>query len=97
MSTATSPSATTPESRREQRSWYFYDWANSAFATTVAGVLFSPYLVAVVELAEGTRLITNLVECTTGGLAIGMPLQLAWLDADPELTLPVFRPAPQEH
>jgi UMF1 family MFS transporter len=49
VSTATSPSATTPESRREQRSWYFYDWANSAFATTVAGVLFSPYLVAVAQ------------------------------------------------
>lgn len=33
--------------RREQRAWYFYDWANSAFATTVAGVLFGPYLIAV--------------------------------------------------
>ena len=34
---------------REQRAWYFYDWANSAFATTVAGVLFGPYLIAVAE------------------------------------------------
>lgn len=48
MSTATSPTAE-PGNRREQRSWYFYDWANSAFATTVAGVLFSPYLVAVAQ------------------------------------------------
>jgi UMF1 family MFS transporter len=38
-----------PGNSREQRSWYFYDWANSAFATTVAGVLFSPYLVAVAQ------------------------------------------------
>jgi UMF1 family MFS transporter len=36
---------------REQRAWYFYDWANSAFATTVAGVLFAPYLIAVAEEA----------------------------------------------
>ena len=36
---------------REQRSWYFYDWANSAFATTVAGVLFAPYLISVAEKA----------------------------------------------
>ena len=36
---------------REQRAWYWYDWANSAFATTVAGVLFGPYLIAVAEEA----------------------------------------------
>ncbi|GAB2868549.1 bifunctional MaoC family dehydratase N-terminal/OB-fold nucleic acid binding domain-containing protein [Nocardioides pacificus] len=52
-----------------------------------------PQLIAVVELAEGTRLITNLVECAGDDLEIGMALELQWLDADPELTLPVFRPA----
>lgn len=31
----------------EQRAWSFYDWANSAFSTTVAGVLFGPYLIAI--------------------------------------------------
>ena len=36
---------------REQKSWYFYDWANSAFATTIAGVLFGPYLIAIAEEA----------------------------------------------
>jgi UMF1 family MFS transporter len=36
---------------REQRSWYFYDWANSAFSTTIAGVLFAPYLIAIAENA----------------------------------------------
>lgn len=52
-----------------------------------------PLLIAVVELAEGTRLITNLVDTVAEDLTIGMPLELCWLDADPELTLPVFRPA----
>ena len=37
--------------RKEQRSWYFYDWANSAFSTTVAGVLFGPYIIAIAEEA----------------------------------------------
>ena len=42
----------TPLNRaREQRAWYFYDWANSAFSTTIAGVLFAPYLIAVAESA----------------------------------------------
>jgi MFS transporter, UMF1 family len=34
---------------REQKAWYFYDWANSAFSTTIAGVLFGPYLIAIAE------------------------------------------------
>jgi UMF1 family MFS transporter len=37
--------------RKEQRAWYFYDWANSAFATTIAGVLFAPYLISIAEEA----------------------------------------------
>lgn len=57
-----------------------------------------PLLVAVVELEEGTRLITNLVDVERDEVRIGMPLELTWLEADPELTLPVFRPATiEEH
>jgi MFS transporter, UMF1 family len=37
--------------RKEHRAWYWYDWVNSAFATTVAGVLFAPYLITVAEKA----------------------------------------------
>jgi UMF1 family MFS transporter len=36
---------------REQRGWYFYDWANSAFFTTVITVFLGPYLTAVTESA----------------------------------------------
>jgi UMF1 family MFS transporter len=36
---------------REQRAWYFYDWANSAFATTIGGVLFGPYIKEIAENA----------------------------------------------
>ncbi|MEV0974326.1 bifunctional MaoC family dehydratase N-terminal/OB-fold nucleic acid binding domain-containing protein [Microtetraspora glauca] len=55
-----------------------------------------PMIVAVVELAEGTRLITNLVGVTPEEVEIDMPVVLDWLDADPELSLPVFRPVAQE-
>ncbi len=37
--------------RREQRAWYWYDWANSAYVTTIATVLFAPYLTSVAETA----------------------------------------------
>jgi UMF1 family MFS transporter len=33
-----------PYSRREQTGWYFYDWANSAFYTTVVTTFFGPYV-----------------------------------------------------
>jgi UMF1 family MFS transporter len=36
---------------REQVGWYFYDWANSAFSTTVAGVFLAPYLTAIAKSA----------------------------------------------
>ena len=36
---------------KEQKAWYFYDWANSAFATTIAGVLFGPYIKEIAENA----------------------------------------------
>ena len=55
-----------------------------------------PLVVAVVELEEGTRLITNLVGVEPHDVRIGMPLSLEWLEADPELTLPVFRPTTDE-
>ena len=37
--------------RREQRAWYWYDWANSAYVTTVTTVLFAPYLIAIAREA----------------------------------------------
>ena len=39
------------ERAKEQRAWYWYDWANSAYVTTVAAVLFAPYLTSVAEEA----------------------------------------------
>ncbi len=39
--------------RREQRGWYFYDWANSAFYTTVVTVFLGPYLTEVAKAAAG--------------------------------------------
>ena len=40
-------------SRREQVGWYFYDWANSAFSTTVVTVFLGPYLTAITQAAAG--------------------------------------------
>ncbi|WP_229376477.1 MFS transporter [Streptomyces spirodelae] len=39
------------ERRREQRGWYFYDWANSVFSTSVLTVFLGPYLTEVTKSA----------------------------------------------
>ncbi len=38
---------------RQQKAWYWYDWANSAFYTTVLTVLFAPYMIEVAGKAAG--------------------------------------------
>jgi UMF1 family MFS transporter len=40
-------------SDREKRGWYLYDWANSAFATTVVALFLGPYLTALAKSATG--------------------------------------------
>jgi uncharacterized protein len=63
-----------------------------------------PLLVGLVDLEEGTRLVTNLVGVRRADVRIGMPLEVSWLDSHPALvdgaedsrgpiTLPQFRPA----
>jgi MFS transporter, UMF1 family len=61
-------------SRAEQRSWYFYDWANSAYVTTVGTVLFAPYLIAVAETAACGRAGTPANPCRTDLEVLGLHL-----------------------
>jgi len=37
----------------QQRGWYFYDFVNSSFSTTVGTVFFSPYLIEVAKAGAG--------------------------------------------
>jgi uncharacterized OB-fold protein len=55
----------------------------------------APYAVAVVQLAEGPRLMTNIVDCpqTPEALVLDMSLEVAFQKLDDKITLPVFRPA----
>ncbi len=50
-----------------------------------------PYAVALVELAEGVRMVANVTGVPYDKVRIGMPVELEFTGVDPELTLPVFR------
>src|SRR5688572_126097 len=38
---------------QEQKAWYWYDWANSAYTTTIGTVFFGPYFISLAENAVG--------------------------------------------
>lgn len=52
-----------------------------------------PYVAAVVDLAEGPRMMTEVIDCPTDELAVGMPLALTFRDLTDEISIAVFRPA----
>jgi len=51
-----------------------------------------PYIVALVELEEGVRVVANLVGVTPDDAAIGMAVQVEFEHHDNDVVLPVFRP-----
>ena len=55
-----------------------------------------PLVVVLVDLDEGVRLVANVVDTEPADVRVGLPVELAWIDPDPELSLPAFRPR-QEH
>ena len=52
-----------------------------------------PYVVAVIALQEGTRLISNVIDIDPGDVTIGMPVEVKFVAVDDELMLPLFAPA----
>ncbi|MFI0964417.1 bifunctional MaoC family dehydratase N-terminal/OB-fold nucleic acid binding domain-containing protein [Streptomyces sp. NPDC021080] len=52
-----------------------------------------PYAVALIELAEGVRIVSNVVGVPYDEVRIGMPVRLAFQRYDEGLVLPVFRAA----
>ena len=53
------------------------------------------YAIAVVELEEGPRMMTNIIDCpqTPEALVLDMPLEVAFVPMDDSISLPLFRPA----
>ena len=52
-----------------------------------------PYVVAIIELEEGIRMTSNVVDCPPEDVRVGMPVEVVFDDLSPEFSLPKFRPA----
>ena len=55
---------------------------------------YAPYVIAIVELDEGPRMMTNIVgvEPLPELLPVGLPVEVTWEQQDDKITLPLFRP-----
>ena len=62
-----------------------YQPAHPAFKEDV------PYMLAIVELEEGWRMNTNIINSDPSDVAIGMKVEVVWDDVTPEITLPKFQ------
>ena len=54
-----------------------------------------PYVLAMVQLDEGPRMMSNIVGCpqTPEALVLDMPLEVTFEKMDDEISIPLFRPA----
>jgi uncharacterized protein len=52
-----------------------------------------PYVLAYVELEEGPRMMTNIVEADQEALQVGLPVEVVFHDTGEASALPRFRPA----
>jgi hypothetical protein len=53
----------------------------------------APYVVALVSLDEGVRMMTNIVGCPTSDVRIGQPVTVTWEPLSDGRNLPLFTPA----
>ena len=52
-----------------------------------------PYVVGIIELEEGPRLLSNVIGCAPGDVRCGMPLKVVFEDVTEAVTLYKFAPA----
>ena len=52
-----------------------------------------PYVVAMIELAEGPMMMSNVTDCAADDVHVGMPVEAHFVTADEGIGVPFFRPA----
>jgi len=93
------PRAVCPSCLSDRVEWLRAAGAGTVYTFTIthqnqsAGFRDSlPYVLAYVELDEGVRLLTNIVDCAPDDVGIGMPVEVVFEDVTAEIALPKFRP-----
>lgn len=86
------PRSICPHCGKAEVDWVAASGRGAIYSYSVMRRSETPYAIAYVTLDEGVTMLTNLVECDFDRLAIGQAVSLAWREAGPDASLPVFRP-----
>ena len=68
-----------------------FSWIVAARAMHPAFQADAPYAPVVVEMEEGVRLLSTVVDCAPDELVMDMPVEVVFDDVTEEITLPRFR------
>lgn len=71
-----------------------YSWVNIVFPKAAYPGIKVPYAVILVEMEEGVRVISNIVDVEPQDIQIGMPVEVVFDDIDKKLTLYKFKKRP---
>ncbi len=94
------PAFTCPDCLSEESEWvetsgradvYTYAVYHQAFQPGFEGDV--PYVVAIIELEEGPRMMTNITGCSPENVFCGMKVEVSWDDIDENFSIPRFVPA----
>ena len=93
------PAVLCPECLSDATEWSQVSGRGKVFSFVVYRRLYNttfeqdlPYTVAIVELAEGTRMLSNIVGIAPEDVRCDMPVEVVFEDITPDATLPKFRP-----
>lgn len=91
------PRALCPHCFSEQLSWFVATGKGTIYSYTVAHQAFgmfaeeTPFIVALVELEEGARMMTRIVGAPRERVTVGAPVQVTFEAVGEDMTLPYFR------
>lgn len=93
------PSGLCPKCMSTNAEWARVSGKGKVYSWTIFHYLYHPafakdipYNVAIIELEEGPRMHTNIVECRDEDIYIGMPVEVVFEDISEQIALPKFRP-----
>ncbi len=93
------PGENCPECLSDDLEWARVSGRGTVFTWTVFHRVYHPgfvnevpYAVVAIELEEGPRMTSNLVDCKLEDIKIVMPVEVFYEDASDEISLPKFRP-----
>lgn len=91
------PRALCPHCHSDQLSWITATGKGTIYSYTVAHQAFGsfandvPYVIAIVELAEGARMMSRIIDAPRERITIGAPVQVTFVPLAEDITLPYFR------